>query len=53
VAWASGTTLLLVGGCLVLVATFIWQVRTILLSAYPILREIEALTSAFPLFLLL
>jgi voltage-gated potassium channel len=48
----TSTALLLAGGLALFAAVIVWQVRSILRSAYPALRAIEATATAIPLFLL-
>lgn len=45
--------LLLVGGLAIFVAAAVWQVRAILISRYPTLRAIQAMTVLVPFFLLI
>jgi voltage-gated potassium channel len=49
----ASTFILLAAGLLLFSAVITWQVRSIVRSAYPALRAIEALAAAIPLFLLL
>ena len=48
----ASTFVLLAAGLALFAAVITWQVRSILRSAYPALRAIEALGAAIPLFLL-
>ena len=48
----ASTVVLLAAGLALFAAVITWQVRSILRSAYPALRAIEALGAAIPLFLL-
>ena len=49
----ASTVVLLAAGLLVFAGIITWQIRSILRSAYPALRAVEALAAAIPLFLLL
>jgi voltage-gated potassium channel len=49
----ASTVMLLAAGLLLFTAVITWQIRSIVRSAYPALRAIEALAAAIPLFLLL
>jgi voltage-gated potassium channel len=51
-AISASTVALLAAGLAVFTAVITWQVRAILRSRYPVLRAIEALAAAIPLFLL-
>jgi voltage-gated potassium channel len=48
----ASTFALLAAGLVLFAAVITWQIRSILRSAYPALRAIEALAAAIPLFLL-
>ena len=49
----TGEIVLFVAGLVVLAALIAWQVHAIVLARHPVLRAVEALSSAIPLFLLL
>jgi hypothetical protein len=49
----TSTFMLLAAGLLLFGVVITWQIRSIVRSAYPALRAIEALAAAIPLFLLL
>ena len=49
----TGEVVLFVAGLVVLAALIAWQVHAIVLARHPVLRAVEALSSAIPLFLLL
>ncbi|WP_326580019.1 potassium channel family protein [Streptomyces sp. NBC_00481] len=49
----AGTVAGLVLGLIAVTALFLWQVRAIVRSPYPVLRAVEALAAVVPLFVLL
>jgi voltage-gated potassium channel len=49
----AGAIVLFVGGLVVLAVLIAWQLRAIVLARHPLLRAVEAFSSAIPTFLLL
>ncbi|MER6440854.1 ion channel [Streptomyces sp. NPDC001185] len=50
---AGGTSVMLLAGLLVVVAVFVWEIRTIVRSPHPRLKAVEALAATLVLFLVL